>query len=109
MTLSLLYEQLTQFSLHNLSIISFGIIAALLVLYGDAILKVQKKLFKRFHFILRLSAFIIVAGLGFSLLAFWSETFLTQLLLSLPRDWLVPSILGVYFILGSIAEAKRFI
>ena len=102
------YNTLTTYLVRHLSTISFGIIAAILVLYGDPILKIQKKLLKPFHFLLRLIGFVLLAGIGFSLLAFWSESALTRALLSIPRNFLAPSLLGIFFILGTIAERKRF-
>lgn len=103
-----LYNALIAFLLQHISTISFGMIAAVLVLFGDPIIKFQKKILKRFHFLFRLTAFVILAGIGFSLMAFWSESILTKALLNLPRDLLPPTILAIFFILGIMAERKRF-
>lgn len=85
--------------------IVFAMIASLLIIYGDLITGITKKMTARFNFFVRVTVFVLVAAFGFTLIA----SFLTPLLadlLSSTGKWVFFAVLGLFYIIGILAQKR---
>lgn len=88
---------------------ALAIIATLLVIFGNDINSVIKKLVAKQHFIIRTSVFIIVCAFGYGLLTVWLTGVLAEQLAKLPSVYLMPVIFIIFFSLGMYAQKQRHI
>lgn len=89
--------------------ISFSFIATLLVLYGDRINGEIKKITDDYHYLIRVVIFILVSGFGYG----WMTVYMTDLLEKILRyktgNYLGLVVLVVFFVLGMLADKKKYI
>lgn len=88
-----------------MSEIVFAMIASLLIIYGDLITIATKKLAAKYNFLVRVSAFVLVAAFGFTLIGNFLTPFLADLLISTGK-WLSLAVVGVFYIIGILAEKR---
>lgn len=91
----------------NRSYIATSWVAVLLVLYGDNIIRFLKGIMRPYHYILKVTAFILLCSIGFGLLANFGYKALYQLLPLIERQWFGLVVVVIYFILGTLAENKN--
>lgn len=91
----------------HISEISLGLVATLLVVFGDNINNMLRALLKKQALWLRLLAFILLCSIGYSTLAIWLIPMVKSLLSPLP-DWqLLLCVIGAFLILALIAQKQR--
>lgn len=89
--------------------ITIGFVGTLLVIYGDDVLRPIKKMIKKYHFIPRVMILVAVAAFGFSLLTNVGNEFLARQLLKIPEQWYFVVVLSSFFVIGFIAEKRKYI
>jgi len=88
---------------------ALAIIATVLVIFGNDINSLIKRLVAKQHFIVRTLAFVVVCAFGYGLLTVWLTSLLAQQLAKLPNLYLVPVIFVIFFTLGMYAQKQRHI
>ena len=88
---------------------ALAIIATLLVIFGNDINSVIKKLVAKQHFLIRTSIFILVCAFGYGLLTVWLTGLLAEQFAKLPTVYLLPAIFIIFFLLGMCAQKQRHI
>ena len=89
--------------------IALSIVATVLVIYGDVLNKQLKRFVSSYHFILRTIIFVLVCAFGYGLLTVFAAPFVKQLLMMIPYLYRGISIVGVFLLLGYLAEHRRYI
>lgn len=89
--------------------VSLGIIATLLVVYGNDLNTFFRRRMRRFPFIVRVTLFVLLCSAGYGAAAYFSAGILTQLLTQLSDTWLAPIIVLLFVGIGYLAEEKRHI
>lgn len=89
--------------------IAMAIIATLLVLFGNDINSAIRALVKRYHFVIRTLAFVLICAFGYGLLTVWITPLFAGVLLKLSFQWLLPTIVLVFIGLGMFAQKQRHI
>lgn len=82
-------------------------VAVLLVLYGDSINKSLKRLMRPYHYVVRILAFVVLCSVGYSILAHYGEVLINHTLQLPERSWFTVIVIGIYFVLGGLAESKH--
>ena len=88
---------------------AMAIIATLLVIFGNDINKVVKKVFVKQHFIVRCLAFILICAFGYGLITIWLTSWLSRQLASIPDLYIFPTIALIFIALGVYAQKQRHI
>lgn len=86
--------------------IGFAMMATLLVIYGDDLTSMLKKQIGGLHFFLRLTVFILFCAFGFALLANYLTPMLIDLLASTGDVWLGVAVIGLFYIIGLLAQRR---
>ena len=92
----------------HLPFITTAFTTALLVIYGDNINRAVKKRFRRNHFLIRTSAFILLCSLGYGALTALITPAVARLLLTFGDRYLLLSILLAFAAIGILAERKKY-
>lgn len=82
-------------------------VAVLLVLYGDNIIRLVKRIMKPYHYSLRITAFILLCGFGFGALASYGQGMISYLIEWIDRIWFALIVIFAYLLLGFLAERKH--
>ncbi|QOL25264.1 DUF3392 domain-containing protein [Thalassotalea sp. LPB0316] len=88
---------------------AMAIVATLLVLFGNQINSHIKKMFSRYHFVVRTIAFVVVCAFGYGLATVWLTGLLHQQLAKVPLAYLVPVHFVIFTGLGMYAQKQRHI
>ena len=91
----------------HLSSIAFMVVATLLVLYGNTINGMVKHAIRQYHFVLRVTIFILLCAFGYGLLTTVLTPILATQMASLPNLYLSPAVAIITVTLGILAERKR--
>lgn len=89
--------------------IALTLIATILVVYGDVINKHIKRMISPYHFIIRTIVFVLVCAFGYGLLIVIATPYVKQLLLLIPHIYRGVTVIGVFLLLGYLAEHRRYI
>ena len=89
--------------------IALSIVATVLVIYGDILNKQLRRWVSAYHFILRTLIFVFVCAFGYGLLTVFAAPFVKQVLMMIPYLYRGISILGIFLLLGYLAEHRRYI
>ena len=81
--------------------------AALMVIYGNQLVKLSKNIAKSWHFLFRVGFFVIVCALGYGLLMVTLASYLGRQLSRLGNSWYLTAMLLGFLTLGILAEKKR--
>ena len=81
--------------------------AALMVIYGNQLIKLSKNIAKSWHFLFRVGFFVIVCALGYGLLMVTLASYLNSHLSRLENGWYLTTVLLGFLTLGILAEKKR--
>lgn len=98
---------ITQFFVQHLHSISIAIIATMLVIFGVDITRFVKRSIGGKHFLLRVGIFVLVCALGYGLATVFLAELLVKALAGIPRQFLAMSVVGIFLVLGLIAESRR--
>ncbi|MBF0264226.1 MAG: DUF3392 family protein [Gammaproteobacteria bacterium] len=82
-------------------------IAVLLVLYGDELNKLLKRIMRPYHYLLRMLSFVVLCTVGYGFIAIYSEIGVNQLLSFVHRHWFAGIVIFIYLLLGFLAERKH--
>ena len=88
---------------------ALAIIATLLVMFGNDLNSLIKKLVVRQHFIIRSAVFIFVCTIVYGLATVWLTNELAQQLAKIPNLYIVPFIVVTFMSLGMYAQKQRHI
>ena len=102
-----LNRELALFMGHYISDISLALVATCLVVYGDQLNKVIKRLVHHWHFLARVLAFIFMCTFGYGLLTVWLQPWLETGLRHIPGLYLPSFVIAIFCFLGVMAERKR--
>ncbi len=86
--------------------IAMAIMATLLVIYGHSINRLVKKQTSGMHFILRTLIFILLCTFGYGALLIYATPILSHLLAGVGMIYLGPLIVGIFIMLGVLAEKE---
>lgn len=100
-------DQLNHFLRQHLHDIAMSMIATLLVIYGSDINRFIKRLIKKQFFIIRLAIFVLVCAIGYGVATLFLAEALFKLLTTIPRQFLVLSIVIIFILLGLTAETRK--
>lgn len=89
--------------------IALSMVATVLVIYGDVLNKQFKRLLSPYHFIIRTIVFVIVCAFGYGLLTVFAAPFAKQMILMIPHLYRGIAVVGVFLLLGYLAEHRRYI
>ncbi len=87
--------------------IAFSFVATLLVLYGNEINRWIRSVAKPYHFILRVTVFIVICGFGYGLATSKLTDYLEHLLVKYTGSWLFVIVLLVFIGLGVLADRRN--
>ena len=89
--------------------VAMTIIATLLVVYGDLLNKYIKQRIKPYPFIVRTLMFVFICAFGYGLLLVFLTPYAAKALLLIAPVYRGVSIVGVFLLLGYLAENRRYI
>ncbi|MCV2883905.1 DUF3392 domain-containing protein [Aestuariibacter sp. AA17] len=89
--------------------VAMTIVATLLVIYGDVINKHIKRALAPYHFVIRTLAFVLICAFGYGAFILFVTPFTQQGIAMIPSMYRGLSIVGVFLILGYLAENRRYI
>lgn len=87
--------------------IAFSFVATLLVLYGNEINRWIRNVAKPYHFLVRVTIFIVVCGFGYGFATSKLTDFLQYLLESQAGSWLFFIVLAAFIGLGVLADRRN--
>jgi len=99
--------QLAQHMNAYLNDIALAIIATCLVIYGNNLNNVIRHMVSPWPFIVRILAFILMCTFGYGLLTVWLQPILKVLLKHISLIYLPIAIMGIFCVLGILAERKK--
>jgi len=88
---------------------AMAIVATLLVIFGNDINLIIKKAVAKQHLLIRSLTFVIVCAFGYGLLTVWLTGLLAQQLARIPSLYILPSIIGIFFLLALYAQKQKHI
>ena len=104
-----LFLSLSNFLHPHVSKIALSLAATILFLYGEQVHGVVKGLIKDLHFLLRLLILVLVCAFGYGTLAYVFTTLCELGLDKLDRIYLAPVVIGLFLLIGLLAERKKAI
>lgn len=99
--------QLAQHMHSYLSDIALAIVATCLVVYGNNLNEMIKRIVSSWMFIVRVLSFILMCTFGYGLLTVWLQPLLETLLRYIDLPYLPIAILSIFCLLGVLAERKE--
>ncbi|MBF0430364.1 MAG: DUF3392 family protein [Fibrobacteria bacterium] len=101
--------QASQWLRPHLYEVGFAMMASLLVLFGDDFFRWVKKRISRFHFVLRVTVFILICAMVLPAITFSGSRYLASWLRHLDNVFLLPGVVLLFVLLGIIAEKRKFL
>lgn len=92
----------------HLSNIALAMTATVLVVFGDRVNKLLKRVVSQWAFVLRVAAFVLMCTFGYGLLTLWGQPVVLWVLTHLPLALRPLLITSVFVFLGLLAERKRY-
>lgn len=87
--------------------VALAMVATCLVVFGDDINRIVRRQVSNLHFILRTCVFILVCAFGYGALTIFLTPVVAKQLTKLSNFWLLWCCLGIFIILGALAQRKR--
>ncbi|TVQ72657.1 DUF3392 domain-containing protein [Ectothiorhodospira sp. BSL-9] len=87
--------------------IALALVATLLVVYGQDILRAVKAAVRPYPLVFRLLVFVLMCVFGFGAIAVFLAPWVAQGLMMVDTLWLAPTVAGAFLILGFIAERRQ--
>jgi len=89
--------------------LSFAMVATLLMIYGSDLCRRLKGLVSRYHFLIRLAAFVLLCSGGCVAITVFATRVINRNLVSLSNELLGPVVIGLFLLIGTLAERKRYL
>jgi hypothetical protein len=89
--------------------VALTIMATTLVVYGDVLNKKIKRIISPYHFIIRTVVFVLVCAFGYGILVVFATPYVKQVILLVPYAYQGLFVVGVFLLLGYLAEHRRYI
>ncbi len=102
-----LYNSLTGWLVRNLASLSMAFVATILVVYGDSINRSIRKNIRHNPFVIRLLIFVAVCAFGYGTLTVFSAWLVEQILDHVPKTYLCPVLIVLFFAAGMLAEREK--
>ena len=93
----------------HLYAISLAMMATLLVIYGDNMMGLFKQQLGGLNFFLKVSLFILFCAFGFALITQYLTPLIVDLFNKADETWLGIAVVGVFYLLGFLAQRKGII
>lgn len=93
----------------HLTDISMAMIATLLVIFGQNLTQLLRLQVGRYHFVVKLTLFVIFSAFGFALLTKYAVPLWTTQLAMIGDDWLAVIVVAIFYGIGWIAQKKQMI
>ena len=97
----------SEFLRPHLAQVALSLAATVLFLYGEQIHGVVKGLIKDLHFVFRLLILVLVCAFGYGTLTYAFTRLCEAGLRMLDNLYLAPVIIGVFLVIGLLAERKK--
>lgn len=98
---------LSKFLYPHLGKVALSLAATILFLYGEQIHGVVKGLIKDLHFVFRLLILVLVCAFGYGTLAYAFTRLCEAGLKLLDNLYLAPVVIGLFLLIGLLAERKK--
>ena len=92
----------------HLSAIATAFTTALLVIYGDNINRAVKNRVRRYNFLVRTVAFVLLCSFGYGMLTVVITPSVAQLLRYFGDRYLTLAVVVAFFAIGLLAERKKY-
>ncbi|MFH1843684.1 MAG: DUF3392 family protein [bacterium] len=93
----------------HLTQVSITMVATLLMIYGGDLCRLLKGQISRYHFLVRVVALVILCSGGCAAITVFATRVITRNLESLSNGLLGPVVCGLFFLIGTLAERKRYL
>ena len=93
----------------NLSAITLGIAATILIIFGNDINRMVKRKIRHWPFVFRLLTFILICTFGYAVTTILFGKSLARFLGTLSDGTLLPVVIVIFAVIGLIAEHKGHI
>jgi hypothetical protein len=88
---------------------SIMLMATILVVYGDIINRYIKRILAPYHFIIRVSLFVLLCAFGYGALTLYGAPFLRHIIAFLPWHYQGAGFIVSFLLIGFLAERRRYI
>jgi hypothetical protein len=88
---------------------SIMLMATILVVYGDIINGHVKRLLAPYHFMIRISLFVVLCAFGYGALTLYGAPFLKHVIAYLPWQYQGAGFVAAFMMIGFLAERRRYI
>ena len=88
---------------------SIMLMATILVVYGDIINGHVKRILAPYHFMLRISLFVLLCAFGYGALTLYGAPFLKHVIAYLPWQYQGVGFVAAFMAMGFLAERRRYI
>ncbi len=87
--------------------IALMLVVCVVALYADVVYRFTKRTVARRHFVVRTFAFVLITAFGFTALVMGLSPWLTHALHAVPSTWLPLAVVGLFTLLGVLADRKN--
>lgn len=87
--------------------VALAIVATLLFIYGEDLNALIKRQIQSYNFLIRVFIFMLVCAFGYGALTIGLTMVVARFLANLDSVYLIPILLGFFFIVGILAERKK--
>ena len=91
----------------HLVTVSTAMIATIMILYGNDINRIAKRLVRRLHFLLRVLALVVICSFGYGMITVLGGIFVAGIFGRLSDDIMFPVLFLVFILIGVLAERRR--
>jgi glucose-6-phosphate-specific signal transduction histidine kinase len=91
----------------HLNTVSLALMTSLVALYGSHINRALQKKIRRYPLIIRTSVFVVICAFGYGWLGTKLASLLEHGLRRIPSTFLIPALLGLFVVLGLLAQRER--
>ena len=88
---------------------SIMLMATILVVYGDVINSHLKRILAPYHFVIRVSLFVVVCAFGYGALTLYGAPLLHHIIAYLPWKYQGVGFIAAFLLIGFLAERRRYI
>lgn len=99
---------LRSWALGHLNQITTALTASLLVIFGDDVIRIVKNQVRHYHFLIRMTAFVLFCAFGFGALSVFIVPGLASLLRYMGDQYLVLTVVGAFVWIGWMAERRKY-
>ncbi len=89
--------------------IALAIVATLLMIFGSAIVRALKPHLRKLPMLVRILAFMLVCSFGFAMLCTAGTRMIASLLGGFSNSALSLVVVGLFLLVGSIAQSEKFL